>query len=101
MGFLFGRIYVLETFLEKSSTFFNIVFGGILKEMPSGKLIYAMVIVRRVSLEVINFWELSSKSNTIQTFGKLLELLSVVIFYAKLKPEISDGLVSFDRVICL
>ena len=38
---------------------------------------------------------------TSEPFEKLLELLSVVIFDAEVKPEISDELVSFDEVILL
>ena len=60
-----------------------------------------MAIVRQVSLEVINFWELPSIPKTSEPFGKLLELISVVIFDAELKPEISDELVSFYEVILL
>ena len=36
-----------------------------------------------------------------EPFEKLIELLSVVIFDAELKPDISDKLVSFDEVILL
>ena len=38
---------------------------------------------------------------TSETFEKLLELISVVIFDAEVKPEISNELVSFDEVILL
>ena len=38
---------------------------------------------------------------TSEPFEKLLELLSDFIFYAKVKPEIKDALVSFDEVILL
>ena len=38
---------------------------------------------------------------TSEPFEKLLELLSVVIFDADVKPDISDELVSFDEVILL
>ena len=34
-------------------------------------------------------------------FEKLLDLLSVVIFDAEMKPDISDKLVLFDEVILL
>ena len=68
---------------------------------PSEIIIYAMAIVRRVSLEVIIFWELPSIPKTSEPFDKLLELLSDVIFDAEVKPEISDELVSFDEVILL
>ena len=36
-----------------------------------------------------------------EQFEKLLELLSVVIFDAEMKPEISNMFVSFDDVIIL
>ena len=38
---------------------------------------------------------------TSEPFDKLLELLSVVIFDAEVKPEILDELVLFDEVILL
>ena len=60
-----------------------------------------MTIVRRLSLEVINFWELPSIPKMGERFEKLLGLISVVIFDAEFKPEISDELVSFDEVIIL
>ena len=101
MSFLVGIIYVLETFLDNSSTFLNIGFWDRLKERPSKVIISDVAIVRRVSLEVINFWEFLSIPKTIEPFEKLLDLLSVVIFDAELKPEITDELVSFDEVILL
>ena len=58
-----------------------------------------MEIVRRVLLEVINFWELPSIPKTSEPFEKLFGLLSDVIFYSEVKPEISDELVSLDEVI--
>ena len=48
MSFMLGVIYVLETFLHNSSTFLNLIFWGRLKEIPSEKIISAMVIVRQV-----------------------------------------------------
>ena len=57
--------------------------------------------VRRVSLEVIDFLELPSIPKTSEPFEKLLEILSVVIFDAELMPEISYELLSFDEVIIL
>ena len=44
--------------------------------------------VRQVSLEGINFWELPSIPKTSEPFENLLELISYVIFDAKLKPYI-------------
>ena len=101
MQFLWGGIYVLETFLDNSSTFLNIAFGERLKERPSEIMISTMEIVRWVSLEVINFLSLPSIPKTSEPFEKLCELLSVVIFDVEVKPKISDELVSFDEVILL
>ena len=64
-------------------------------------MISDMTIVRRLSLEVINFWEFPSIPKMGERFEKLLGLLSVDIFDAEFKPEISDELVSFDEVIIL
>ena len=69
--------------------------------MPSKIIIYDMEIVRQLSLEVINFWEMPSIPKTSEPFEKLLDLISVVRFDAEVKPEISDELVSFDEVILL
>ena len=99
MSFLLGGIYVLETFVDNSSTFLNIVFWEILNGRPSEIIRYAIAIVRRVSLEVINFWEFPSIPKTCEQFEKLLALLSDVIFDAEVKLDISDELVSFDEVI--
>ena len=55
MSFLFVGMYVLETFLDNSSTFLNIDFWERLKGRPSEIIRSAMAIVRRVLLEVINF----------------------------------------------
>ena len=60
-----------------------------------------MTIVRQVSLEVSNFRELLLIPKTSEPFEKILELLLDVIFYAKVKPEISDELLSLDEVILL
>ena len=38
---------------------------------------------------------------TSEPFEKILDLISVVIFYAEVKPEIPDELVSLDEVILL
>ena len=101
MRFMLGGTYVLETFPDNSINFLNIVFGARLKGRPSEIIGHAMEIVRRVSSEVINFWEFPSIPKTSEPFEKLLELLSVVIFDAEVKPEISDELVSLDEVILL
>ena len=42
-----------------------------------------------------------SITKTSEPFEKSLEILSVVMFDAEVKPEISDELVSFDEVIIL
>ena len=55
MRFMLGGIYVLETFLDNSSTFLNLGFWEILKVKSSEIIIYDMEIVRRVLLEVITF----------------------------------------------
>ena len=91
----------LETFLHNSSTFLDIDFWGKLKESTSEIIRSAMEIVRLVSLKVLNFWELPSILKTSEPLGKLLELLSVVIFDAEVKHEISDELVSFGEVVLL
>ena len=87
-------------FLDSSSTFFNLGFGRF-KGRPSEIIRSDIVIVRHVLLEVINFWEFPSIPKTSEQFEKLLELLSVVIFYAEEKHEIPYELVSFDEVILL
>ena len=101
MRFMLGGIYVLETFLEKPSTFLNLGFWEILKERPSEIIRSDMAILRWVLSEVIHFWSFLSITKTSEPFEKLLELISVVIFDAEAKPEISDELVSFDEVIIL
>ena len=58
-------------------------------------------IVRRVSLEVISFWELPYIPKISELFEKLLEVLSDDKFDAEEKPEITDEFVSFDEVILL
>ena len=88
MRFILGGIYVLETFLEKYNTFLNLGYWARSKEKPSEIIRPAMEIVRRFSSEVINFWELPSIPKTNEPFEKLLELLSVIIFDAEVKPEI-------------
>ena len=57
--------------------------------------------VRRVSLEVIDFLELPSIPKTSEPFEKLLELLSDDTFDVKDNIEIAYKLVSFDEVILL
>ena len=96
-----GGIYVLETFLDNSSTFFNIGFWSILKGGPSDIIRSDMAIVRRVLLEVTKFWEFPSIPKTSEPFGKLLDLLSDVIFDAEVKPKIPYELVEFNEVILL
>ena len=54
MSFLLGGIYVLEMFLDNSSTFLNIGFWEILKERPYEIIRSDMAIVIQVSLEVID-----------------------------------------------
>ena len=49
-----------------------------------------IAIVRRVSFEVINFWEFPSIPKISEPFEKLLDLLSDDIFDAEDKPEITD-----------
>ena len=57
---LLGVIYILEHFLENSSRSSNIEFWEILKDRTSEIIGSAMGILRRVFLEAINFWELTS-----------------------------------------
>ena len=52
-------------------------------------------------MEVINFGNFQQYQKQVNHLKKLLELLSVVIFDAGVKPEISDELASFDEVIFL
>ena len=101
MSFLLGRIYVFKTFLDNSSTFLNLGFWEILQERPSDTIRSDMEILRRVSLEVINFLELPSITKTSEPFEKLLEVLSDDKIDAEETPEITDELVSFDEVIFL
>ena len=101
MSFLLGGIYVLETFLDNSSTFSDLGFWERLKVRSSEIIIYDIAIVRQVSLEVNIFWELPSIPKISEPFEKLLELLSDDIFDAEEKPDITDELVSFHEVIIL
>ena len=80
----------MGTFLANSRTFLNIVFLWRLKETPSDIMRRAMAIVRRVLLEVIYFWELSSIPKISEPFDTFLELLPVVIFYTDLMDDFSD-----------
>ena len=100
-SFLLGGIYVFKTFLENSSNFLNLDFWERLKGKPSEIIRSTIAIVRRVLLEVINFWELSSLQKISEPFEKLLELLSDDIFDAEEKLGITDALVSLDEVILL
>ena len=70
MSFILGGIYVLETFLYKSSAFLNIGLWERLKGSPYGIIRSDIAIVRRVSLEVNNFWELPSIPKTSESFAK-------------------------------
>ena len=101
MSFLLGGIYVFKKFLDNYSTFLNRGFWARLKGNVFEIIISAIEIVRQVSLEVINFWELQSIPKISESFEKLLELLSDDIFDAEKKPEITDELFSFDEVIIL
>ena len=95
MSFLLGGIYVFKTFLDNSSTFLNLGPWERLKGRTSEIIRSAIEIVRRVLLEVINFWELPSIPKISEPFEKLLEVLSDDKFDAEEKPEITDELVSF------
>ena len=79
----------------------NLGFWARLKRRPSEIIRSAIAIVRWVSLEVINFWELPSNPKIGVPFETLLEVLSNDKFDAEEKPEIKDELVSFDEVIVL
>ena len=70
MSFLLGGIYVLETFLDNSSTFLNLVFWERLKVRPSETMRSVMKILRRVSLEVTNSWEFPINTNNKWTIWK-------------------------------
>ena len=72
MSFLLGGIYVFGNFLDNSSTLLNPVFWAILKGKPSEIIISDIEIVRRVWLEVINFWELPSIPKTSEPFENIL-----------------------------
>ena len=89
MSFLFGGIYVLKTSLDNSSTFLNLGFWARLNGRPSEIIRSAIEIVKRVSLEVISFWELPSKLKIGVPFETLLEVLSNDKFDAEEKPEIT------------
>ena len=93
MSFLLGGTYVFKNFLDNSSTFLNLGLWARLKGRPYKIIISALAIVRQVSLEVINFWELPSTPKIIEAFEKLLEVLSDDKFDAEEKPEITDELV--------
>ena len=99
--FLLGGIYFFKTFPDNSSTFLNLVFCARLKGRPSEIIRSAITIVRRVSLEVINFWELPSILKISEPYEKLLEVRLDYKFDAEEKPEITYKFVSFDEVILL
>ena len=99
--FLLGVIYVFKKFLYNSSTFLNVSFWAGLKGRPSEIIRSAMAIVKRALLEVIIFLELPSIAKTSEPFENFHELLSVVMFDAEVKPEISHEIVSFHEVIIL
>ena len=80
--FMLGGICILETFLDNYITFSNLGFWARLKGRPSEKIRSAIAIVRHVSLEVVDFWELPSIPKTSEPFEKLLELFSDYIFDA-------------------
>ena len=91
----------METFIDNSITLFNLGFWERLKGSPSDIIISDIAIVRRASLEVINFWEFPSIPKTSEPFEKLLEVLSDDISDVEEKPYITYELVSFDEVIIL
>ena len=72
VSFLLGGIYVLEKFPENSRTLSNIGFWERLKGRPSEIIRSVFTTVRRVSLEVINFWEFPSIPKTSEPFEKIL-----------------------------
>ena len=71
MSFLLGGIYVLKTFLDKSITFLDLGFWERLKGRLSEIIRSAIIIVRQVSLEVINVWEFPSVPKISEPFEKL------------------------------
>ena len=91
----------MEKFLSDYSTFLNIFVWVISKDSTYEILIPDMKIVRRVSLEVIDFWEIPSIPKIREPFDTFIELISVFIFDAEIKVEISDILVLFNEVILL
>ena len=54
-SFMLGGIYILETFLDTSITFLGLCFWEILMGRPYEIIRFGIAIVRRSSLEVINF----------------------------------------------
>ena len=99
--FLFGGIKVFVKLLTNSSIFLNIGFWERLKEILAEKNIPAIETVRKVSLEVIELWELPPIPKIFETFELLLVILSVVIFDEVPKDNISDMFKSFDEAIIL
>ena len=79
----------------------NLWVWGILKEISYEPIRSALEKVRQVSLEVINLWELPYIPKRSELFETLLELLSVFMFDADMKPGISDMLVPSDEFILL
>ena len=86
MIFLLGGIHFLKTFLDNSSTFLNIGFWERMKGRPSEIIRSDIAIVRRVSLEVISFWELPSNPKIGVPFETLLVMM--IDLYQNIKLEI-------------
>ena len=83
MRFKLGGIYVLEKFLDNSSTFLNLGFWKRLKGRPSEIMRSAIAIVGQVSLEVIIFWELPSIPKTSEPFENSLSYCQMIYFMQK------------------
>ena len=91
----------METFHDNSSTFLNLGFSERLNGRPFDIIEYSFAIVKQVLLEIISSCEFPSIPNISENFEKLLELLADVIFDAKVKPDITDELVSLDEMVLL
>ena len=83
LRFMLGGIYVLETFLDNSSTFLNLGIWERLKGRPSEIIRSDMAIVRRVSLEVIIFWWFPSIPKTSEPFEKILSYSQLLYLMQK------------------
>ena len=83
MSFLLGVIYVFKTFLDNSSTLLNLGFRVRWKGRTSEIIRSAIAIVRWVSLEVINFWELSSIPKISEPFEKFLRYSQMISLMQK------------------